>query len=63
MASQGPPPVIAHWRPDRQHVSFRSLEFQLSEEDARAFVSRHIATPLPDRWKYIFDSSTNRSLD
>lgn len=49
------PPAISHWRPDRHQINFRSLEFKLSAEAARAFIVRHTARPWPEGWKYIVD--------
>lgn len=50
-----PPSVIAHWRPEREQISLRSLEFDLTEEEARAFVARYVAKPPQEGWKYIVE--------
>lgn len=47
------PSTISHWRPDRQQINFRSLEFKLASESARAFIARHTAKPWPAEWKYL----------
>ena len=49
------PAPIAHWRPERQHVNFRSLEFDLPKEAALEFIQRYIARPLTGNWKYFFE--------
>lgn len=54
------PTEIRHWRPDRHQINFRSLEFKLSEESARAFIARHTAKPWPNDWKYLLGSDPKR---
>lgn len=51
-----PPAAISHWRPPQQHVSFRSLEFGLTEQSARLFIARRVAKSLPDGWRYVVES-------
>lgn len=51
-----PPAAIAHWRPSKQRIDFRSLEFKLNEDEARAFIARHATKQLQSGWKYIIGS-------
>jgi hypothetical protein len=53
-----PPPTIAHWKPRRQRISFRSLEFDQSVEAARAFIVHRVRKRLPEGWKYVIDPSS-----
>lgn len=57
MAEIGKRPAapIAHWRPERESVSFRTLEFDLTEAAARELIARHVAKPPPSGWKYLTD--------
>lgn len=48
-----PPAAIAHWRPERERISFRSLEFDLTEAAARALIARRSARRPADGWKYL----------
>lgn len=48
------PPPIAHWDPERQHIQFRSLEFDLTREEAEAFIKRCTAM-TPTGWKCFVD--------
>jgi hypothetical protein len=50
------PRFLAHWRPEKQHIEFRSLEFQLTEQEARTFIAQRIAKRLPSNWKYILEA-------
>jgi hypothetical protein len=50
-----PPAVIAHWKPRRQRISYRSLEFDQSTDSARAFIARHLRKRLPEGWKFVLD--------
>ena len=52
-----PPIEVSHWAPKRQHIHFRSLEFELSVEDARAFVAQRLAAPPPEDWNYVPNAS------
>ncbi|MDO8757634.1 MAG: hypothetical protein Q7J64_06470 [Elusimicrobiota bacterium] len=57
-----PPSVITHWHPQHQNIAFRSLEFNLPEVEAQAFITRLVAKHLSDGRKYVTDSiSTTRS--
>jgi hypothetical protein len=49
------PAAISHWRPKGHSINFRSLEFHMSAEAARAFIARHTARPWPEGWKYIVE--------
>lgn len=51
-----PPKILSHWKTTRHRVTFRSLEFDLSEELARAFIARHASKQLQSGWRYILDS-------
>lgn len=51
-----PPAAISRWRPPQQRVSFRSLEFGLTEQSARVFIVRRVAKSLPDGWRYVVES-------
>lgn len=48
-----PPSMISHWRTNREQMTFRSLEFELSLEQAEEFIKRHTAKPWPAGWSYI----------
>ncbi len=50
---KNPPPLISHWRTDREQINFRSLEFDLSREEADEFIKRHTAKPWPAGWSYV----------
>ena len=52
-----PPKVLSNWKTSKHRITFRSLEFDLTEELARSFVSRHVSKqPLHAGWKFILDS-------
>lgn len=42
------PSVITHWHPQHQNIAFRSLEFNLPEDEAQAFITRLVAKHLSD---------------
>lgn len=50
------PSAIAHWKPERQHIHFRSLAFDLKAEDAQDFIARHVAKRVPG-WKYLVEET------
>lgn len=50
-----PPKLVSHWKTEKQHINFRSLEFDLTKELARDFISRHAAKQRQSGWKYILD--------
>lgn len=52
------PSAISHWRPDKQQINFRSLEFNQSREKAASFIERHTAKPCGPQWG---DTSFRRS--
>jgi hypothetical protein len=45
------PPILSHWTPHHEHSRFESLAFGLTEEEARLFIERRRARPLPEGWK------------
>lgn len=57
------PPVIAHWHPEREQITFQSLEFQLTHEEALKFIAQRVAKPLQAGWKYIVDRTPRSSVD
>lgn len=50
------PAPVRHWKPERQHIHFRSLEFDLSKDQAADFIKRRMAQPTPAGWKLIVDA-------
>lgn len=50
------PKMLSHWKTAKHRIAFRSLEFDLSEELAREFITRHAAKQLHSGWKYLLES-------
>jgi hypothetical protein len=44
------PPIVAHWDLDRDPIRFQSLEFGLTEDQARDCLTARLARMLPDGW-------------
>jgi hypothetical protein len=55
------PPVIAHWKPEGQHIEFRSLEFDLTDDEAQSFIKRRLAKAAPADWKYLLEAPSRIS--
>lgn len=47
-----PPRCLAHWRGEEPHAA-RSIEFDLSREDARRFIDHYVKTALPPGWRFL----------
>jgi hypothetical protein len=52
------PAVVRHWKPERHHIHFRSLEFELSKEQAAEYIKRRMGQLQPVGWRLIADAPT-----
>ena len=43
---------VAHWAPE-DAKSVRSIEFGLTEPEARRFIENYTRTPLPPDWRFL----------
>lgn len=53
--SRSLPVAIRHWRPDKQRVNFRSLEFNLTKDAARVYITDYVSTRAHSGWKYFVE--------
>ncbi len=49
---EAPPKAIAGWKAT-DVTSLRSIEFGLSESDARSFIATHVKSALPPGWSFV----------
>lgn len=50
-----PPKAIAHW--NMKLAEFRSLQFDLTEDDARRFIRGWVKRTLPRGWRYLTEKT------
>lgn len=53
--SRARPAAIKSWQLS-DATTFRSIEFGLSEKDARAFIANYAKTGLPEGWRFLTEA-------